>query len=73
MLVSVMHIGKVRVSMGQRIVAMPMTVSNVLWHWVRVSMLVVLIVRMFMLVLKPFVVMFVIVPLGQMQPYAQCH
>ena len=70
MLVPVMRIRKVRVSMREGVVAMPMTVPGARRHCVRVSMLVVFVVRMLMFMLKRFVAMFVLVPLGQMQPHA---
>lgn len=57
----------------QRLVAVPVAVLGTRRHRLGMSVLVMLVVRMFVLVLKYFVAMFVLVPLGQMQPHAQRH
>jgi hypothetical protein len=63
--VSVMRVREMRVFMGHRFVAVPMTMLRAGCHWLIVLMLMVRIVDMHMVVLHRFVCVFVAVLFGQ--------
>lgn len=66
MLVPVVRVRKVRMPMRLRLMAVPMAVFSAGSHRIGVSVLMMLVVRVFVFVLERLVRMFVFVPLGQM-------
>ena len=73
MSVAMMSIREVRVVMGQRFMAMPVTAIRAGWHRLVVLVLVVRIVDMFMVVLQRIVRVFMAVLFGEVQPDTQRH
>ena len=73
MAVPVMCIGKVRVGVRLRLVAVPVAVSRARSDRFVVGVAMVLVVHVFMPVLQRFVRVLMLMPFGQMDPHAQCH
>lgn len=73
MFVPVVSVRKVRMPVSHRLVAVPMAVFSTRKHRIGVRVLMMLVVRMFVLVIKYFVNMFVLMALGQVHPHAERH